>query len=519
VGQADLSLGDGTLAPYPGLAATLADGEDFFDRPSGVVLPQFASSLSASLDGRSSDGTQNSQASADQGDAAPPPTTSSRDYDRFSDRVASSSPATSAYDQFSDAVTSAPQSIDGLFSDAVASSQVTPAASSDSSQTVASESPAPNAGGSSSDAVANSPLASSPYDQFSDAVGSAPRSVGGFFSDAVASSQVGPDTSGGSFGAAASDAVPRSVGGLFSDAVASSQVGAGAQSDPVLDPFGEVAASAPAGRAIGSFVDKVLPNGAIATLRPVLRGFGDYLSNSVDALAKGARDIPGYARDLVDNPVEFLRQAGPTFTGLGFSIPAVGVGPITGASALRGGSAAAEEISALAASSKALLSRGMAAAQDAGGLANEGQLAAEAAQGTATEGGVGTVDTFGAEEISAADAGATPPALRFMKKWDAEARTKAETKLANLGRLGGRRMPESPRPPRSAADIWRADGRAIPPGHDIDHVLDLQLGGSHTLDNMQPLPSSVNRSLGPQIAHRIKNLPIGTFIKKWTIGD
>ena len=79
MGQADLSLGDGTLAPYPGLAATLADGEDFFDRPSGVVLPQFASSLSASLDGRSSDGTQNSQASADQGDAAPPPITSSRD--------------------------------------------------------------------------------------------------------------------------------------------------------------------------------------------------------------------------------------------------------------------------------------------------------------------------------------------------------------------------------------------------------------------------------------------------------
>ena len=29
--------------------------------------------------------------------------------------------------------------------------------------------------------------------------------------------------------------------------------------------------------------------------------------------------------------------------------------------------------------------------------------------------------------------------------------------------------------------------------------------------NMQPLPSSVNRSLGPQIAHRIKNLPIRHF--------
>ena len=448
MGQADPSLGDGTLAPYPGLAATLAHGMDFFDRPSGVVIPQFASSLSASLGGLSSEGAQTSQASADQGDAAPPPITSSRDYDRFSDPLATSSPAANA------------------------------------------------------------------YGQFSQAVASGPRSVGGPFSDAVTSSQAGPGTPDDSSGPAASDGAPRNIGRLFPDAVASSQVGAGAQSDPVWDPFGEVAASAPAGQAIGSFVDQ-----AKVGLGPSFEDFRNYLSNSEDSLAQIRRDMTGYAGDLADNPIGFLRQAGPTFTGLGFSIPMVGVGASTGAATLRGAPAAAEETSALAAPSKALLSRGVATAQEAGGLANEAQLATEAAQGNATEGGVGTVDTFSPEEISAPDAGATPPALRFMKKWDAEARTKAETKLANLGKLGGRRMPDLPRPSRSAADIWRADGRAIPPGHDIDHVVDLQLGGSHTLDNMQPLPSSVNRSLGPQIAHRIKNLPIGTFIKKWTIGD
>ena len=259
MGQADFSLGDGVLAPYPGLAATLAHGTDFFDRPSGVVIPQFASSLSASLGGQSSDGTQNPQAPADQGDAATTPTTSTLDYDHFSDPVASSSPAANA------------------------------------------------------------------YDQFSDAVASAPRSIGGFFSDAVASSQVGRGTSDNSSGAAASDGAPRNVGGLFSDAVASSQVEPGAQSDPVWDPFGEVAASAPVGRAISPFVDK-----AMVALRPSFKEFGDYLSESADSLAQAPRDISGYASDFADNPIEFLRRASPTFTGLGFSIPTMGVGASTG---------------------------------------------------------------------------------------------------------------------------------------------------------------------------------------------
>ena len=157
MGQADPSLGDGTLAPYPGLAATLARGMDFFDRPSGVVIPQFASSLSASLGGLSSEGAQTSQASADQGDAAPPPITSSRDYDRFSDPLATSSPAANAYGQFSDAVASGPRSVGGPFSDAVASSQVGPGTTDNSSGAAASD--------------------------------GAPRNIGGLFSDAVASSQ------------------------------------------------------------------------------------------------------------------------------------------------------------------------------------------------------------------------------------------------------------------------------------------------------------------------------------------
>ncbi len=54
------------------------------------------------------------------------PVTSSRDYDRFSDPVASSSPASSAYDGFSDADGSAPSNVGGLSPDALTNSQVGP---------------------------------------------------------------------------------------------------------------------------------------------------------------------------------------------------------------------------------------------------------------------------------------------------------------------------------------------------------------------------------------------------------
>jgi hypothetical protein len=55
-------------------------------------------------------------------------------------------------------------------------------------------------------------------------------------------------------------------------------------------------------------------------------------------------------------------------------------------------------------------------------------------------------------------------------------------------------------------------GRAFPPGYDVDHVIDLQLGGKYSLSNMLPLSSSVNHSLGAQIMHAIKEAENGTPI-------
>ena len=125
MGQADLSMGDGTLTPAPGLAAILTHGMDFFDRPSGVVIPQFASSLAASLGNQSADGTQDGQApSADENATAPGTTTSSRDYDQFSDPVASLASGTRAYDGFSDVLGNTPQTDGGSSSGMAESSQL-----------------------------------------------------------------------------------------------------------------------------------------------------------------------------------------------------------------------------------------------------------------------------------------------------------------------------------------------------------------------------------------------------------
>ncbi|MCS0637858.1 YnfC family lipoprotein [Streptomyces sp. LP05-1] len=56
----------------------------------------------------------------------------------------------------------------------------------------------------------------------------------------------------------------------------------------------------------------------------------------------------------------------------------------------------------------------------------------------------------------------------------------------------------------SAAEVWRRAGNNTVPGTDIDHKIDLQLGGADNVSNMWPLDSSVNRSLGPQISGQMK---------------
>ena len=60
---------------------------------------------------------------------------------------------------------------------------------------------------------------------------------------------------------------------------------------------------------------------------------------------------------------------------------------------------------------------------------------------------------------------------------------------------------------------------ALSERHDVDHIVDFQLGGADDVSNMSPLPSSANRSLGAQIAHQIKDYPEGTVFGEFSIKE
>ncbi|WP_206522101.1 MULTISPECIES: hypothetical protein [unclassified Mesorhizobium] len=108
--------------------------------------------------------------------------------------------------------------------------------------------------------------------------------------------------------------------------------------------------------------------------------------------------------------------------------------------------------------------------------------------------------------------------LYYMPEWDAAQRaaadlkvkilTEADTVVSRAVRLFG-----------SARRRFIAAGNEVLAGSHVDHRVDLQLGGSDTIDNMALLDASVNTSLGSQINNLIKNLPKGTKINKVTIGD
>lgn len=54
---------------------------------------------------------------------------------------------------------------------------------------------------------------------------------------------------------------------------------------------------------------------------------------------------------------------------------------------------------------------------------------------------------------------------------------------------------------------------------DIDHMRDLQLEGHDTVENLDELDKSVNRSLGRQIRSQTRHVPPGTRIRSVTISD
>jgi hypothetical protein len=110
--------------------------------------------------------------------------------------------------------------------------------------------------------------------------------------------------------------------------------------------------------------------------------------------------------------------------------------------------------------------------------------------------------------------------LTYMPAWNASQIAAADAKVAALNNAGSLIVTKPVRGSTSAADVWRRAGNTKPGSSDIDHTIELQLGGKDDISNMLPLDSSVNRSIGSQINAQIKRqgLQPGAVVCQITIG-
>ncbi|MEF9406464.1 hypothetical protein V4891_22665, partial [Ralstonia solanacearum species complex bacterium KE055] len=108
--------------------------------------------------------------------------------------------------------------------------------------------------------------------------------------------------------------------------------------------------------------------------------------------------------------------------------------------------------------------------------------------------------------------------LHYKEGWNDAQRAAADAKVDALNSANLVVTPVE-RSGTSASRRYKAAGGEVPKNSDVDHTIDLQLGGADTRANMAPLDSSVNRSLGAQIQQRTKDLSPGTSINSVKIKD
>ncbi|MCH0561468.1 polymorphic toxin-type HINT domain-containing protein, partial [Streptomyces sp. MUM 16J] len=120
---------------------------------------------------------------------------------------------------------------------------------------------------------------------------------------------------------------------------------------------------------------------------------------------------------------------------------------------------------------------------------------------------VGTLHTYyvlaGATPVLVHNCNGAKLELTYKPDWSPEQIAAADEKVAALNAAPQLIVTKVQRS-GSAADVWRRAGNQTVPGTDIDHKIDLQLGGLDDVSNMWPLDSSVNRSLGSQISAQLK---------------
>ena len=104
------------------------------------------------------------------------------------------------------------------------------------------------------------------------------------------------------------------------------------------------------------------------------------------------------------------------------------------------------------------------------------------------------------------------------RNWTPEQRAEADAKCKALSDADTVKT-KVERNDSPSVEYKKAFGKdSIPAGKDIDHTIDLQLGGNPDVKvNGKPLDKSVNRSLGKQIGYLIKDFDYGTIIRKFTM--
>ena len=109
--------------------------------------------------------------------------------------------------------------------------------------------------------------------------------------------------------------------------------------------------------------------------------------------------------------------------------------------------------------------------------------------------------------------------LKYKKGWSEEQRAQADAKVAALNGSNTVVTNVSGTKRKNVRNLYKKihGDNSIPANHDIDHIIDRQLGGTDDISNLAPLDRSVNRSLGAQIKNQIKGYEEGTVIDKFII--
>lgn len=101
--------------------------------------------------------------------------------------------------------------------------------------------------------------------------------------------------------------------------------------------------------------------------------------------------------------------------------------------------------------------------------------------------------------------------VKMMEGWTPEQQGAAMDKINKINNANPTVTTDITRGSNTRGRFQKAGGN-VTASQDVDHILDLQLGGADEFWNMQGLDKSVNRSLGSQIQNQIKNLPAGTKV-------